>query len=417
MAAKLLLLSPGQWALSSLGFPIRGVPIRGVPIRDVPIRSFHSVAFLPLKPRSFGNTLPMSTPTPQPPTHSPPDVKAEIKAAGLRYVTDSQPGIQRKRHGEGFRYVLPDCKAVDEATLMRIKALGIPPAYEDVWICRLPNGYLQATGRDARGRKQYRYHSDWREARDETKYGHLREFGRALPAIRARVAHDLGLPGLPRARVLATIVRLLETTLIRVGNKEYAKENHHYGLTTLHNRHLDIEGTTLHFHFRGKSGKVHEIDLKDRRLAGIVKRLRDLPGYELFQYLDENGESRSIDSADVNAYLHEIAGDEFTAKDFRTWAGTVLASIALQECAAFESEAQARRNIGEAIKSVASLLGNTPAICRKCYVHPAVLEFYLEGTLAQLLAVEVIAAPESSPSALRAEESAVLALLERLGRV
>jgi DNA topoisomerase-1 len=359
----------------------------------------------------------MSIPDPQSSPHSPSEVKDEIRASGLRYVTDSQPGIRRQRHGDRFHYVSLDGKRVDEATLTRIEALAIPPAYEDVWICEIPNGYLQATGRDAKGRKQYRYHSHWRETRDETKYGHMREFGKALPRIRARVAHDLGLPGLPRERVLATIVRLLETTLIRVGSKEYAKENHHYGLTTLHNRHLDIEGTTLRFHFRGKSGKLHEIDLKDSRLAGIVKRLRDLPGYELFQYLDESGESRSIDSADVNGYLHEIDGDEFTAKDFRTWAGTVLASIALQDCGEFESEAEAKRNIAEAIKSVAAQLGNTPAICRKCYVHPGVLNSYLEGTLAQFLAVAAMASRESSLTALRAEETAVLALLERLGRV
>ena len=353
----------------------------------------------------------MSTPN----LHSPPlDVKAEIRAAGLRYVTDRQPGIRRERHGDGFRYVAPDGKGVDEAALTRIKALSIPPAYEDVWVCQLPSGYLQATGRDAKGRKQYRYHSHWRETRDETKYGHMREFGKALPEIRTQVAHDLGLPGLPREKVLATIVRLLETTLIRVGSKEYAKENHHYGLTTLHNRHLDIVGATLHFHFRGKSGKVHEIDLRDRRLAGIVKRLRDLPGYELFQYLDEGGESRGVDSGDVNAYLHEVAGDEFTAKDFRTWAGTVQVSIALQECGAFESDAQAKRNIAEAIKSVACLLGNTPAICRKCYVHPAVLDAYLEGTLKQSLAVKAITSQDRAPSALSAEERAVLAMLEGL---
>ena len=257
----------------------------------------------------------MSTQNPQAPPQSPAEVKAEIKAAGLRYVADSQPGIRREKHGDSFRYLSPDGAVVEEeATLTRIKALGIPPAYEDVWICRQANGYLQATGRDAKGRKQYRYHPRWRETRDETKYGHMREFGKALPEIRARVTHDLGLPGLPREKVLATIVRLLETTLIRVGNKEYAKENQHYGLTTLRNRHLDVEETTLHFHFTGKSGKQHEIDLQDRRLAGIVKRLRDLPGYELFQYLDENGERRSIDSADVNAYLHEIVGSEFRPK-------------------------------------------------------------------------------------------------------
>jgi len=362
----------------------------------------------------------MSTPNlhspPDSPTEVKTDVKAEIRAAGLRYVSDSQPGIRRERQGDGFRYLAPDGQPVnEEATLTRIKALGIPPAYEDVWICRLANGYLQATGRDAKGRKQYRYHPHWRETRDETKYGHMREFGKALPEIRARVDHDLGLPGLPRDKVLATIVRLLETTLIRVGNKEYAKENHHYGLTTLHNRHLNVEGATLRFHFTGKSGKQHEIALQNGRLAGIVKRLRDLPGYELFQYFDENGDRRNVDSADVNAYLHEIAGDEFTAKDFRTWAGTVLASLALQECEAFETETQAKRNVTEVIKLVSQQLGNTPAICRKCYVHPAVLDSYLAGTLAKSLAQKASAAGQT-PSALKAEETAVMALLDRRAR-
>ncbi len=358
----------------------------------------------------------MSFPAPPSPAATA-QIKTEIRAAGLRYVSDHQPGIRRERAANEFRYFGPDGAPIDdEPTLARIKALGIPPAYRDVWICRLSNGYLQATGRDAKGRKQYRYHPHWRETRDETKYAHMQEFGLALPKIRARVAHDLTLPGLPREKVLATIVRLLETTLIRVGNKEYAKENHHYGLTTLHNRHLDVEGTTLHFHFRGKSGKDHAIDLKDRRLAGIVKRLRDLPGYELFQYLDEHGERRSIDSADVNGYLHEIAGEEFTAKDFRTWAGTVLASLALQEFEAFASETQAKRNISEAIKAVARHLGNTPAICRKCYVHPAVLEAYLHGSLAEALAQQV-SAEAASPHTLKAEETAVLALLKRVSRV
>ena len=221
-------------------------------------------------------------------------------------------------------------------------------------------------------------------------------------------------PALPREKVLATVVRLLETTLIRVSNKEYARENHHYGLTTLHNRHLEVEGATLHFHFRGKSGKMHAIDLQDRRLAGIVKRLRDLPGYELFQYLDENGESRNLESADVNTYLHEIAGEEFTAKDFRTWAGTVLAALALQEYEAVESETQAKRNVADAIKAVAQRLGNTPAICRKCYVHPAVLDSYLAGTLTESLTQTVRDAAASATSALKAEETAVMLLLERL---
>ncbi len=344
-----------------------------------------------------------------------PDTAAEIKAAGLRYVTDQKPGIRREPDGAGgFRYLGADGKVIDdEKTLARIKSLAIPPAYTDLWICPTPNGYLQATGHDAKGRKQYRYHPRWRATRDETKYERMMAFGQALPALRQRVEHDLALPGLPRPKVLATVVRLLETTLIRVGNKEYARENHHYGLTTMHNRHVQVEGSTLHFHFVGKSGKEHTVDIQDRRLARIVQRLRDLPGYEVFQYVDDDGQRRSVDSADVNQYLHEITGHEFTAKDFRTWAGTVLASLALQEFEAFDSETQAKKNVTHAIKTVAQRLGNTPAICRKCYVHPAVLETYLDGTL--LNALEQRAEQEIIESLhyLRPEEAAVMALLQR----
>ena len=269
---------------------------------------------------------------------------AEVKAAGLRFVTDRQPGLRREPDGDGFRYIAPDGTVVeDEKTLARIKSLGIPPAYTDVWICRQENGYLQATGHDAKGRKQYRYHPRWRETRDETKYEHMMAFGEALPRIRARVEHDLARHGLAREKVLATVVRLLETTLIRVGNKEYAEENHHYGLTTMQQEHVDVEGATLHFHFVGKSGKEHTIDVKDRRLARVVQRLRDLPGEEIFQYTDDEGKRHTIDSADVNDYLHEITGAHFTAKDFRTWAGTVLASLALQEFEAFDTKTQAKK--------------------------------------------------------------------------
>lgn len=341
-------------------------------------------------------------------------VPAEIQAAGLRYVTDSQPGIRREKDGDTFRYFKPNGGLVtNEKTLERIHALGIPPAYEDVWICAFSNGFLQATGRDAKGRKQYRYHQRWRATREETKYERMMAFGEALPKIRAQVEHDLGLLGLPRPKVLATVVRLLETTLIRVGNKEYAKENHHYGLTTLHNRHVEIEGATLHFHFRGKSGKEHTIDLKDRRLARIVSHLRDLPGYEVFQYLDDNGERQTVESSDVNQYLKEITSEEFTAKDFRTWAGTVLASLALQELEAFDTETQAKKNITSAIKTVSQRLGNTPAICRKCYVHPAVLESYLDGTLWSALAQRTELELVDTLHCLRPEEAAVMALLQQ----
>ncbi|HVF11272.1 MAG TPA: hypothetical protein VNA16_10735 [Abditibacteriaceae bacterium] len=260
------------------------------------------------------------------------------KAAGLRYVHDDRPGIRRKRAGKGFSYIDLDGQTIrDEKTLARIKSLAIPPAWKDVWICPSPNGHLQATGIDERGRKQYRYHPRWREVRDETKYTRMILFAGALPKIRERTAQDLAKPGLPREKVLAALVNLLEKTLIRVGNEEYANENKSYGLTTMRNRHVGVEGSTLHFQFRGKSGVYHRIDVQDRRLAKIIERLQDLPGQELFQYLDDEGQPQSVGSAEVNAYLKEISGEEFTAKDFRTWAGTVLASLALQEFEAFDS--------------------------------------------------------------------------------
>ncbi len=339
---------------------------------------------------------------------------AEVKAAGLRFVTDQQPGLRREPDGDGFRYVAPDGTPIDdEKTLARIKSLGIPPAYTDVWICRSENGYLQATGYDAKRRKQYRYHPRWRETRDETKYERMMAFGEALPRLRGRVEHDLGRHGLAREKVLATVVRLLETTLIRVGNEQYARENHHYGLTTMQNEHIDVEGTTLHFHFVGKSGKEHTIDVRDRRLARVVQRLRDLPGEEIFQYTDDDGKRHTIDSSDVNDYLHEITGEHFTAKDFRTWAGTVLASLALQEFEAFDTKTQAKRNVTAAIKAVAQRLGNTPAICRKCYVHPGVLDMYLDGTMLHALEQRAEQELMDTLHSLRPEEAAVMALLSR----
>ena len=279
-----------------------------------------------------------------------------------------------------------------------------------MWICPRPNGHLQATGRDARGRKQSRYHPRWREVRDENKYERMKLFGEALPAIRARVEKDLALPGLPREKILATIVQLLETTFIRVGNAEYAKENHSYGLTTMRNKHVDVDGSTVRFKFQGKSGKRHTIDLNDRRLARIVKRCLDLPGYELFQYIDEDESLRAVDSSDVNDYLRSITEQQFTAKDFRTWAGTVLACLALREFEAFESETQAKRNIVEAIKNVAEKLGNTPAVCRKCYVHPAVLDCYTAGELLKTL--ESAGKRDAKTHALRQEEVELMVLLE-----
>jgi DNA topoisomerase I len=313
------------------------------------------------------------------------DPVLSAKEAGLRYVTDASPGIRRLRSGKGFRYVDADGKAVrDKDTLARIKSIVIPPAWKDVWICSNPKGHLQATGRDARGRKQSRYHAHWREVRDETKYERMLLFGTALPTIREQASQDMGLPGLPRRKVLGAIVRLMETTFIRVGNEEYARENKSFGLTTLRNRHVEVSGSTIHFRFRGKSGVEHNVDLSDRRVARIVQRCYDLPGYELFEYLDEEGAVRSIGSADVNDYLREISNEDFTAKDFRTWAGTVLASIALREFEAFESETQAKKNIVEAIKCVAAKLGNTPSVCRKCYIHPAVLDHYMAGAIKAL---------------------------------
>jgi DNA topoisomerase-1 len=342
------------------------------------------------------------------------DPAQSAKAAGLRYVSDTKPGIQRKRHGKSFRYIDANGAPVREKdTLARIKSLVIPPAWTDVWICPNPNGHLQATGRDARGRKQSRYHPRWREIRDETKYSRMKIFGEFLPGIRQRVERDLALAGLPREKILATIVRLLETTFIRVGNAEYARENHSYGLTTMRTKHVDVSGSKVSFHFKGKSGKQHSIDLNDRRLARIVQRCLDLPGYELFQYLDENGEHHTVDSADVNDYLREITGQNFTAKDFRTWAGSVLACTVLREFDAFTSETEAKRNVVRAIEAVAARLGNIPSVCRKCYVHPAVLECYLGGAMTTTFTRQVEVRVNSQPDALRSEEMELMHLLAK----
>lgn len=307
-------------------------------------------------------------------------------AAGLRYVSDCAPGLSRKASGRSFRYFTASGSRVrDRETLSRIRSLVIPPAWRNVWICAREDGHLQATGRDARGRKQYRYHPRWREVRDESKYGRVGAFARALPRIRRRVAQHLALPGLPREKVLATIVRLLETTYMRVGNEEYARANDSFGLTTLRERQVRVRGATLKFAFRGKSGVEHRIELSDPHLAAIVRRMQDLPGEELFRYLDERGEARSVESADVNAYLKDIAGDEFTSKDFRTWAGTLLAAQALHAIGGAQSLSEAKRNVAQALDAVARRLGNTRAVCRKCYVHPVVLESYLDGSLEEAL--------------------------------
>jgi DNA topoisomerase-1 len=336
------------------------------------------------------------------------------KIAGLRYVDDARvPGIRRIGSRSRVRYVGPKGRTIaDRAELRRIKSLVIPPAWTDVWICPDPRGHLQATGRDARHRKQYRYHPRWRVVRDEAKYGRLITFAHALPKIRHRTRANLRLSGLQREKVLAVVVQLLEKTLIRVGNEEYARENHSFGLTTMRDSHAKIKGTTLRFEFRGKSGIEHAVDLRDARLAKIVKACQELPGYELFQYVDDAGARQTIDSADVNAYLRAISGEDFTAKDFRTWAGTVLAAKALAEVAAFKSTAEAKRNIVRAIESVAKRLGNTKAVCRKCYIHPAILDAYMDG--ATVATIRARAGKLARTGAgLSAEEVAVVGILER----
>jgi DNA topoisomerase-1 len=307
------------------------------------------------------------------------DSAEAARAAQLRYVNDSRPGIRRRVAGGGFIYLNgQDTQVEDEAVLARIRALAIPPAWTEVWICKLSYGHLQASGRDARGRKQYRYHARWRKVRDEAKYDRMSDFGAALPRIRERVEADLRLTKLTREKVLAIVTRLLETTFIRVGNEEYARTNKSFGLTTLKDRHVKVEGGTIRFRFRGKSGKEHQITLANRRLARLVKSCQDLPGQDIFQYLDENGEPQPVDSGDVNAYLREIAGEDFTAKDFRTWAGTLLAAQLLDDYPAVESATAAKVACASSVKEVARQLGNTPAICRKCYIHPAVLAGFLE---------------------------------------
>ena len=324
----------------------------------------------------------------------------QVRAACLSYVCDGTPGIGRRRHGRAFRYVRADGRAVrDPRTLGRIRALALPPAWSQVWICERDDGHLQATGRDARGRKQYRYHARWRELRDDTKYARMIPFARVLPRIRRRVARDLARPGLPREKVLATVVRLLEATRMRIGNEEYARQNASYGLTTLRGRQVQVRGANLRFRFRGKSGVEHALELSDRCLAAIVRRMQDLPGEELFCYTDDAGETRRIESADVNAYLKAISGADFTSKDFRTWAGTVLAARALGALSPGSSHAEARRNVAQAIDAVAKALGNTKTVCRKCYVHPAIIDAYLEQRLSGFMHA-------------RSPESAVLELLE-----
>jgi len=339
------------------------------------------------------------------------DPVVSARVVGLRHVSDESPGITRVRSGRTFRYRDAEGKFVrDPETLRRIKSLVIPPAWTEVWICSNPNGHLQATGRDDRKRKQFRYHPRWREIRDETKYARMIAFARALPGVRRRVRKDMALGGMPRNKVLATVVRLLGISLIRVGNDEYARENDSFGLTTMRNKHVDVHGATLRFHFRGKAGKWHDVDIHDRHIARIVERCQDLPGQELFQFVEDDGTRRDVRSEDVNDYLREISGNDFTAKDFRTWAGTVLAAMALREFEKFDSKAQAKKNIVAAIESVAKKLGNTPAVCRKCYIHPHVIDSYLEGTLVETLSQRADKVSKSMRG-LPADEAAVLRLL------
>jgi len=325
----------------------------------------------------------------------------------LHYVDDSQPGLRREREGDHFVYFTAKGALIeDPAVIKRINALAVPPAYTDVWICADPRGHLQATGRDARGRKQYRYHARWREVRDENKYARMVAFGNALPKLRKQLESHLALPGLDRNKIMATVIYLLDTTLIRVGNSQYARDNKSYGLTTLRNRHVEVKGSAIEFHFRGKSGVEHRVSVKDKRVARIVKRCLELPGQHLFQYLDDQGERHTVTSSDINAYLQDMTGADFTAKDYRTWAGSALALAMLRELH-WQPEPEAKRQIVEMVKAVARTLGNTPAVCRRCYIHPAVLERYVLGELAKL-------PKPRKRKGLRLEEVALATFLQRL---
>ncbi len=336
------------------------------------------------------------------------------KQEGLRYVSDKKPGIHRKKKGEHFQFFdSSGARITDEAEVARIRKLAIPPAYKNVWICPYKNGHIQATGVDAKGRKQYRYHADWRKVRDENKFNHILSFGDALPAMRATMKKHLARQGLPREKVLATVVTLLERTLIRVGNAEYARDNQSYGLTTMRKKHVKVKGDKMTFEFPGKSGKHWNLSLSDKRIARVVAKCADIPGHELFKYFTDEGVQKDVTSQDVNDYLKEIGGEAYTAKDFRTWSGTILAALALQEFEKYDSEAQAKKNIVAAIERVSGELGNTPAICRKCYVHPEVLNAYLEGSLASLVEQKIDRTFASKYSALTPEEVMVLAFLKK----
>jgi DNA topoisomerase-1 len=336
------------------------------------------------------------------------------KFAGLRYTNDQEPGIRRIPAGSSFRYVGPGGRRVRNAsTLKRIASLVIPPAWTDVWICSDPRGHLQAVGRDARRRKQYRYHPKWREVRDEAKYNRMIAFGQALPKIRRRVHRDIRRRGLPREKVLAAVVRLLELTALRVGNEEYASQNKSYGLTTIRQRHARVKGKIITFDFRGKGGKRWKVDVDHSRLSRIVRKCQELPGQDLFQFVDEQGAVHDITSSDVNDYLADLTGQDFTAKDFRTWTGTVLAALALRELEPIGTKAGAKRNLVRAIEQVAKRLGNTPSICKKCYIHPVILDSYLDGALVAALRKSGEHVMRTSLTRLRPEEAAVIALLQQ----
>jgi DNA topoisomerase-1 len=335
--------------------------------------------------------------------------QSSARAAGLRYVSDREPGFARRRRGTGFQYIDAEGGSLSSEQVERIEALAIPPAWTDVWICRSANGHLQATGRDARGRKQYRYHPRWTEVRDETKYHRLLAFAKALPRIRRRVEKDMSRKALSRERVIATVVHLLDATNIRVGNDEYARDNKSFGLTTMRDRHVKVDGSHITFRFRGKSGKLHDVELTDPRAARVLKRCEELPGQELFQYVDGEGAVVDIDSDDVNGYIQDVSGGDFTAKDFRTWSGTVLAAWALQGLGEFDSKTQAKRQVVAAVESVSAELGNTPAVCRRGYIHPEVLDAHLDGTLGEVLG------QKTARTGLTPHEAAVLALLKSTG--
>ncbi len=336
------------------------------------------------------------------------------KSSGLRYTTDQISGITRRGTGKHVHFFGPKGRRIRHPIeLQRIKSLAVPPAWTGVWISPFPDSHLQATGRDARGRKQYRYHPRWREVRDQTKYDRLILFGRILSNLRTRVAKDLGLPGLPRAKIMATIVKLLETTFIRIGNDEYARQNQSFGLTTMRTKHVKIRGSKIRFRFRGKSGILRDLDVSDRKLAQIVRRCQELPGQELFQYLDDDDEPRPVNSSDVNDYLREITGIDLTAKDFRTWAGTILAARALAELGSFASKSQAKRNVVKAVEIVAERLGNTRSVCQKCYIHPAIVRSYVDGTLGRTFNRRRPSQLIDPPWILMPEEARVMTILKQ----